>query len=105
MTLPHILVLDEPTRGIDVGAKAEIYQLIHNLANEGHGIVLISSELVEVTALSHRIIVMSEGEVTATMEPPYVEAEILQAALPKSVEEESAKPSMAVEGGEFHGKS
>lgn len=95
MTEPQILVLDEPTRGIDVGAKAEIYQLICNLAAEGRGILLISSELVEVTALSHRILVMSEGSVTATMEPPYVEDEILQAALPKSVEE-SIEPSVTV---------
>jgi ABC-type sugar transport system ATPase subunit len=95
MTEPHILVLDEPTRGIDVGAKAEIYQLIRNLAAEGHAIVLISSQLVEVTALSHRILVMSEGVVTASMDPPYVEAEILQAALPKSVEE-SVAPLAAV---------
>lgn len=101
MTEPRILVLDEPTRGIDVGAKAEIYQLIRNLAAEGHSIVLISSELVEVTALSHRILVMAEGVVTASMDPPYVEAEILQAALPKSMEE-SAAPPMAV-GGEIHG--
>ncbi len=87
MTEPHILILDEPTRGIDVGAKAEIYQLIRNLAAEGHAIVLISSQLVEVTALSHRILVMSEGAITASMNPPYVEAEILQAAFPKTVEE------------------
>ena len=78
-----------------MGAKAEIYQLICNLAAEGRGILLISSELVEVTALSHRILVMSEGSVTATMEPPYVEDEILQAALPKSVEE-SIEPSVTV---------
>ncbi len=95
MTEPHILILDEPTRGIDVGAKAEIYQLIRNLAAEGHAIVLISSQLVEVTALSHRILVMSEGVVTACMGPPYVEAEILQAAFPKSGEE-SVAPLAAV---------
>lgn len=96
MTEPQILILDEPTRGIDVGAKAEIYQLIRNLAAEGHAIVLISSELVEVTALSHRILVMSEGVVTARMEPPYVEAEILQAALPRSVAEPVAPPTTAI---------
>ena len=93
LTEPQILVLDEPTRGIDVGAKAEIYQLIRNLAAEGHAIVLISSELVEVTALSHRILVMSEGVVTASMDPPYVEAEILQAALPKSLGNGVASPT------------
>jgi ribose transport system ATP-binding protein len=102
MTQPRILILDEPTRGIDVGAKAEIYQLILNFAAEGYGVVLISSELVEVTALSHRILVMSEGVITASMEPPYVEAEILQAALPKSVEESEEPPPSAMKG-EIHG--
>ncbi len=60
---PKVLILDEPTRGIDVGAKYEIYKIINELANEGVGIVLISSELPEVLGMSDRILVMSEGKV------------------------------------------
>ncbi len=80
---PQILVLDEPTRGVDVGAKSEFYQLIIDLAKEGHAIILISSELVELTALSHRIAVMSEGRISNIFEPPYDEREILRYALPQ----------------------
>ncbi|WP_066172685.1 xylose ABC transporter ATP-binding protein [Bacillus marinisedimentorum] len=61
---PKILILDEPTRGIDVGAKYEIYKIINELAREGVGVVLISSELPEVMGMSDRILVMSEGEMT-----------------------------------------
>lgn len=61
---PRVLILDEPTRGIDVGAKVEIYHLIRNLAAQGVGIILISSELPELLGLSDRVIVMAEGRVT-----------------------------------------
>lgn len=61
---PKILILDEPTRGIDVGAKYEIYKIINELAEQGVGIVIISSELPEVLGMSDRILVMSEGEIT-----------------------------------------
>src|SRR5215213_3000647 len=61
---PSILLLDEPTRGIDVGAKSEIYRLIDDLAKEGKAILLISSELEEVLSMSDRIVVMREGRVT-----------------------------------------
>jgi ribose transport system ATP-binding protein len=59
-----ILIFDEPTRGIDVGAKAEIYRLLQNLAAEGKAIIVISSELPEILRLSHRIAVMCEGRLT-----------------------------------------
>lgn len=62
---PKILILDEPTRGIDVGAKAEIHKLIADMAREGIGIILISSELPEILALSDRILVISKGRITA----------------------------------------
>ena len=62
-TNPRILILDEPTRGIDVGAKKEIYDLINKLALEGVALILISSELTEVLGMSDRIIVMHEGVV------------------------------------------
>ncbi len=60
----EILIFDEPTRGIDVGAKAEIYRLLNDLAAQGRAIVVISSELPEVLQLSHRILVMCEGRIT-----------------------------------------
>jgi ribose transport system ATP-binding protein len=63
-----ILIFDEPTRGIDVGAKEEIYRLLNELAASGKSIIMISSELPEILRMSHRIVVMSEGRVTGTLE-------------------------------------
>ena len=63
-TTPKVLILDEPTRGIDVGAKAEIYQLIDELAAAGMAVLLISSELPEVLGLADRILVMQSGRIT-----------------------------------------
>jgi len=63
MTAPKLLILDEPTRGIDVGAKAEIYKMISRLAQEGMAILMVSSELPEVMGMSDRILVMGEGEI------------------------------------------
>ncbi len=65
LTNPHVLLLDDPTRGIDVGAKAELYELIDTLCQSGLAVVLTSSELPELLTLSDRIIVMAEGRVTA----------------------------------------
>ena len=64
---PEILILDEPTRGIDVGAKYEIYTIINRLAAEGKGIILISSELPEILGVCDRIYVMSEGQIVGEM--------------------------------------
>ena len=58
---PKILLLDEPTRGIDVGAKAEIYQLINDLAKQGIAIIVISSELPEIIGIADRIVTFCEG--------------------------------------------
>ena len=66
-TEPEVLILDEPTRGIDVGAKAEVHRIISELADNGVGILLISSEMPEILHLSDRILVMHEGEVTAEL--------------------------------------
>ena len=66
-TNPKVLILDEPTRGIDVGAKYEIYKIINELASQGVGIVIISSELPEVLGMSDRVIVMQEGKVTGEL--------------------------------------
>jgi ribose transport system ATP-binding protein len=63
-----ILIFDEPTRGIDVGAKEEIYRLLNDLAQQGKSIIMISSELPEILRMSHRIVVMSEGRVTGTLD-------------------------------------
>jgi ribose transport system ATP-binding protein len=63
-----ILIFDEPTRGIDVGAKEEIYGLLNALAAEGKSIIMISSELAEVLRMSHRVVVMSEGRVTGVLD-------------------------------------
>lgn len=62
-----ILIFDEPTRGIDIGAKSEIYKLLESLAASGKSIIMISSELPEILRLSHRIIVMCEGRITGEM--------------------------------------
>jgi len=64
---PRLLILDEPTRGIDVGAKAEVHALIDELAHEGIGIILISSELPEVLNMSDRILVVAEGEIVGEL--------------------------------------
>ncbi len=67
-----ILIFDEPTRGIDVGAKSEIYRLLNELARQGKSIMMISSELPEILRMSHRVIVMCEGRITGEM--PIAEA-------------------------------
>jgi putative multiple sugar transport system ATP-binding protein len=64
---PDILILDEPTRGIDVGAKYEIYTIINKLASEGKGILFISSELPEILGMCDRIYIMSEGKITGEL--------------------------------------
>ena len=64
---PHVLILDEPTRGIDVGTKEEIYRILRGLAADGLAILVISSELIEVLGLSDRIVVMSEGHVAGEL--------------------------------------
>jgi ribose transport system ATP-binding protein len=65
---PKVLIMDEPTRGIDVGAKAEVHALMSQLAQAGMGIIMISSELPEILGMSDRILVMSEGRVTAILD-------------------------------------
>ena len=85
-TKPKILLLDEPTRGIDIHAKNEIYKLILQLAAEGLGIVMVSSELPEILAVSDRILVMAEGTITAEfVAANATEDNILKAAIPKTI--------------------
>ena len=84
-TEPLVLLLDEPTRGIDVNAKKEIYSLIDELTSQGLAVVMVSSELPEILGLSDRIIVMSEGKLTAEFtRADATEELLLNAALPKS---------------------
>jgi methyl-galactoside transport system ATP-binding protein len=68
LTQPEILMLDEPTRGIDVGAKFEIYQLIAELAKKNKGIIIISSEMPELLGITDRILVMSNGLVSGIVD-------------------------------------
>lgn len=67
VTNPEVLILDEPTRGIDVGAKKEIYDIMSNLADEGVAIIMISSEIPEVINMSNRVMVMHEGRITGEL--------------------------------------
>lgn len=79
-----VLILDEPTRGVDVAAKMEIYQIIHQLALKGYAILLISSEMLEVINLSHRVYVMNEGTVSKELTGNDItEENIMRYAIPK----------------------
>jgi rhamnose transport system ATP-binding protein len=85
-TDPQILILDEPTRGIDIGVKAEFYDMIGKLAESGRAILLISSELPELLALCDRVLVMSEGQLTADIPRNDASQEkIMQAAVPRTM--------------------
>ena len=66
--MPRLLILDEPTRGIDVGAKAEIYHMIDEIAQSGVAVMMISSDMPELLRLSDRVIVMCEGHVTGELD-------------------------------------
>lgn len=84
LTNPDVLILDEPTRGIDVGAKAEIHQRIRQLAREGKAVLMISSEMPEILALSDRILVMREGTISAELDARAATQErILAHAMPE----------------------
>lgn len=80
---PKVLILDEPTKGVDVGSKSAIYEIMSNLAGQGMGILMISSEMPEVINMSDRIYVMSDGKVSAEFSAEGItQAEILEAAMP-----------------------
>ena len=87
-----MLILDEPTRGIDVGAKAEIYQLMRLLAKQGTAIVMISSELPEIIGMSDRIIVIHDGKVMGELSPSEAtEERILMLATGQNIEQDQKK--------------
>ena len=77
LTKPDLLIVDEPTRGIDVGAKSEIHELLSRLAGEGKAIIVISSEMPEVMGISDRIVVMHEGEMTGVLNRDQFSQELL----------------------------
>jgi rhamnose transport system ATP-binding protein len=79
-TGPRLLIVDEPTRGIDVGTKAEVHRLLDELAHQGLGIVMISSELPEVLGMSDRVVVMREGRATALLDRAEATSETVMTA-------------------------
>lgn len=84
-TNPKVLLLDEPTRGVDVGAKAEIHALINDMASRGAAVIMISSELPEIMAMSDRVITISAGKITSEFDPRNdSEQAVATAAVPKS---------------------
>jgi D-xylose transport system ATP-binding protein len=80
---PKVLLLDEPTRGIDVGARAEIYQVVRSLAAQGMAVLLASSDMSELLALSHRILVLSQGRLSAELAPSEFSQEAVMRAATK----------------------
>jgi ribose transport system ATP-binding protein len=91
---PKVMILDEPTRGIDVGAKAEIYRLMRSLAEQGTVILMISSDMEEVLHISDRVTVMHEGQITGVLEREECNEEnIMQLAVGRCVP--AAKPAYA----------
>lgn len=80
---PDVVILDEPTRGIDIGAKAEIYRLIRQLCDQGKAVLLVSSELPEILSLCHRVLVLRQGSLAAELNPTATSPEeILRHAMP-----------------------
>jgi ABC-type sugar transport system ATPase subunit len=92
MREPRILIVDEPTRGVDVGAKSEIYRILRQLAEQGTALLVVSSDMPEVLALAHRIVVLSEGRVAGTLDAADAdETAVLRLAAPiRGVQEAAA---------------
>ena len=85
LTNPEVLLLDEPTRGIDVGAKYEIYQLIIDLANKGKGVIVVSSEMPELLGICDRILVMSNGRIAGEGTPDELSQEAIMESAAKYI--------------------
>ena len=82
MMYPKVLILDEPTRGIDVGAKSEIYQIMNELTEQGVSIIMISSDMPELISMSDRVLVVRNGEITGELQKDEItEEEIIKRAL------------------------
>ena len=93
MTRPRVLILDEPTRGVDVGAKKEIYQLINELKAEGMGIIMISSDMPEILGMSDRILAIKGGKITGVFRRGSVSQEALLTAAIAETAEPPAEPA------------
>ena len=100
---PRLLILDEPTRGIDVGAKAEIQGLVGKLAAEGLGVLMISSEIEEVVEGSDRVFVLREGRTVAELEKEGITEEAIMAAMAESTQPDAGHPDG--EGHPAHGRA
>ena len=83
-TEPDVLILDEPTRGIDVGAKYEIYCIINRLVEEGKSVIMISSELPEVLGMSDRIYIMNEGRLAGEVDASEATQEYIMSCILKA---------------------
>ena len=95
---PRVIIFDEPTRGIDVGAKAEIYRLMRGLADRGVVVIMISSDMEEILNVSDRVAVMHEGQIAGVLDrTSCTEEHIMQLAVGRSVP--AAKPACAEDGG------
>ena len=94
-TEPELLILDEPTRGIDVGAKFEIYGIIQRMASEGKGIILVSSELPELLGLSDRIYTICEGAITGVLKKDEADQESLMRLMTKTTSRSGGEPATA----------
>ncbi len=85
-----VIIMDEPTRGVDVGAKVEIYHLVNELANDGLGVIIISSEMMELIGMCDRVIVFSEGQITGVLpREELTEENIMRLAISRHVDEQS----------------
>lgn len=94
---PRLILMDEPTRGVDVGAKSDIYRIIDDLAAAGNGVLLISSEMAEVLAIADRIVVMREGSVAVEFDREEATQHRLMAAASGGDEDQSGTPSQGSE--------
>ena len=91
LTEPEIIIIDEPTRGIDIGTKQQIYHFVRNLARQGKAVIVISSELPEVIGLSDRVLVMRMGRIAGEVDGPAItEENIVRLAMGLEREEEPA---------------
>jgi ABC-type sugar transport system ATPase subunit len=96
---PRVLIADEPTRGVDIGAKHTIYELLNDLARQGTAILLISSELEEVLNLAHRVLVIRNGSVVSEFEAHITQREAaLRAAFGTSDPEEAVQTAVQTDG-------
>ena len=89
-TEPKVLIVDEPTRGIDVGTKAEVHRLLSELAGRGVAVLMISSELPEVLGMADRVLVMHEGRLTGELSRAEADEEAVMRAATGQIEEAAA---------------